>query len=187
MMGRTHALLGVASLWLLQPLPDALTASSLAPLTAAASLGALLPDLDASSSTLKGWRIGGLRPLAPLAALLHRTLGHRGLLHSLWGFVAAALLLSPLGLWEWRLWLGLCLGYASHLAGDACTKSGIPLLYPNRRRWHLLPPGLRLSTGSQAEEVVLVALACLDLLLLLRFLSMALPFAALSTSPDSSI
>ena len=67
------------------------------------------------------------------------------------------------------------LGYASHLAADASTKSGLPLLYvpwfyPHKKRYHLLPPSLRFTTGSQAEEVLFPLLALLILLLLLSHL-----------------
>lgn len=170
MMGRTHALLGIASLWLLEPLPQVLEGDRLAPVVVAAVFGALLPDLDASASTLKYLRVGGITPFAPLSELLHRSFGHRGLLHSLRGLLAATLLLSPLALLDWRLPLGAALGYASHLLGDAATRSGIPLLYPDKGRLHLLPRPLRLSTGSQAEDAVFVLFAFLDLLLLLRHL-----------------
>lgn len=170
MMGRTHALLGLASLWLLEPLPHVLDDDSLSLLALAPTFGALLPDLDAAGSTLKYLKIGGLTPFVPLSEILHRTYGHRGLLHSGRGLLTATLLLSPLALLEWRLWVGTALGYASHLAGDAATRSGIPLLFPNRRRFHLLPQGWRLTTGSRAEDTVLIGIAGLDLLLLLRHL-----------------
>ncbi len=170
-MGRTHALLGVCSLWLLQPLPGVLTSDTLAPLALAAALGALLPDLDAQGSTLKYLQIGGVTPFMPLSNLLHRAFGHRGLLHSLRGLAACALLGLPLLLlsWPlgWSLFLGLVLGYASHLVGDASTKSGIPLLYPDPRRLHLLPRGFRLTTGSQAEDALLPLLGIAVLALLL--------------------
>jgi len=179
-IGRTHALLGVCSLWLLQPLPGALTSDTLAPLAIAAALGALLPDLDAADSTVKYLAVGPFTPFAPLSNLLHRAFGHRGLLHSLRGLCACALLCSPLlwlgWPWGWLPFLGLVLGYASHLLGDAATRSGIPLLYPDPRRIHLLPRPLRLTTGSPAEDALLPLLGAAVLALLLgRF-----PFSASS-------
>jgi hypothetical protein len=72
--------------------------------------------------------------------------------------------------------LALTLGYGSHLAADACTRSGIPFLYfhvsRNKRRYHLLPPRLRFVTGSDAEAALLPLLGLLILLLLLRHLSL---------------
>jgi membrane-bound metal-dependent hydrolase YbcI (DUF457 family) len=49
--------------------------------------------------------------------------------------------------------VALSLGYASHLAGDACTRTGIPLLYPRRTHYHLLPHRTRVVTGSEYEEL----------------------------------
>lgn len=169
MTGRTHLLLGVNSVWLFRLVPES-PGGDLGLLVLAAALGALLPDLDAADSTIKSLRIvGDVRPFALPALLLHRAFGHRGLLHSLLGLAGLGVLVClPLSLWwggEPSLALGL--GYASHLLGDAATKSGIPLLFPDRRRRHLLASPLRLTTGSQAEDVVFALLAGGALALLL--------------------
>lgn len=47
--------------------------------------------------------------------------------------------------------IGFCIGYLSHLAGDGCTRSGIPLLPYTSLRLHLLPGPLRIRTGSAGE------------------------------------
>jgi inner membrane protein len=172
MMGRTHALAGVACLWLLQGVPTLLNPDLLAPLSLCAALGALLPDLDAAQSKIKSLTLVGVTPFAPLSLALNRVLGHRGLLHSLLGLGLTSVLLLPLALvTNPAVPLALSLGYASHLATDACTKSGIPLLYPRRQRYHLLPRPLRLTTGSAAEEAVFALLGALVLTLLLRQLA----------------
>ena len=177
-MGRTHALAGIASLWLLRPVPEVVTAATMAPLAVLAALGALLPDLDAGESKIKRLSFAGLMPLAPLSLALHRNLGHRGLLHSLLGLGLSTLIFLPLASWgNGIVPLALSLGYASHLATDACTRSGVPLLYPRPRRYHLLPRGLRITTGSLAEEVFFVLFAMAALLLLLSYL----PLAGVST------
>lgn len=161
-MGRTHAMAGVASLWCLQGIPSLIRPELLAPLGVLAALGALLPDLDATQSQIKHLSVAGIAPFAPLSVLLNRTLGHRGLLHSILGWGLATLILLPLALFvSVAVPLALSLGYASHLVTDACTKSGIPLLYPKRKRYHLLPHPLRLTTGSQAEDAVFALLAVL--------------------------
>ncbi len=81
----------------------------------------------------------------------------------------AALMARPLLIWiGWAPVAALLLGYASHLLGDAATKSGIRLLYPNTKTYHLLPQGWRFTTGSLAEEVVTVLLLFPVLLLLLQ-------------------
>ena len=169
MMGRTHSLAGVASLWLLQSVPTLDHPELLAPLSALAALGALLPDLDAAQSQIKYLSLAGVTPFVPLSRLLNRTLGHRGLLHSALGWGIATLLLLPLAIFAGiSVPLALSLGYASHLATDACTKSGIPFWYPKRKRYHLLPRPLRLTTGSAAEEAIFVLFAVLVVGLLLR-------------------
>jgi len=178
MTGPTHLALGVSSVWLLAPIPGAVGhgigsgAANPALLTLAAALGALLPDLDAQRSTIRYLRLNmgrgrRLRPFEPVAALLSRTLGHREPLHSLLGVLAIWLLLGlPVLLWVgWQPAATLALGLLSHLAGDGCTKSGVPLLFPRPGRWHLLPPALRLTTGSEAERRVLILLAVPALLL----------------------
>ncbi len=176
MTWRTHALIGVGSLWLLDAVPHGLDAGDtggIGLLAVAAALGALLPDLDAREARIKhlspGW---GIEPFALPSLLLHRAFGHRGLLHSALGLTLFAVLfvLPTAFWWGWQTSAALALGYASHLAADACTRTGIPFLYPRRRRFFLLPAGLRLVTGSSAEDALLPLLAAPVFLLL--FLSL---------------
>ncbi len=199
-MGRTHAMGGVASLWLLLPFeraiaPEAVaasvasgmplgTASSFGLLCLFAVLGALLPDLDAPRSLLSTFSVGSRRenvqPFALPALVLHRALGHRGFLHSLAGLVLVTVLLSlPIGLWlgnafgyalAAQAFVALVLGYASHLALDACTRTGVLLLYPDKTRRFFLPPPWRITTGSLAEEGVFVLLAVASFVLVLALL-----------------
>lgn len=176
MMGRTHILIGVGSLWLLSPIPNALTPDNVAPLVLCAALGALLPDLDAQSSLAKHLSVARIQPFAPVAYVLSRDLGHRGATHSLLGLGVFGALTLPLGFFlGWLPWGALCLGYGSHLAADACTKSGIPFLHPRRTRYHLLPRNLRLTTGSLAEEALVPLVAVLILILLFSILTTPLP------------
>lgn len=182
----------MASLWLLRPLlletrvfgGAPLDWTNLGVLALVAGLGALLPDLDAAESKAKhlvfSFRLGGERihvaPLSFPALVLSSTLTHRGPLHSLLGFVAVGVLIGmPLALVvSWTAAVALLLGWASHLALDACTKSGLPLLWPNLRRIRFLPPILRVTTGSDAESLVFALLASLSLALLLSALPGAL-------------
>ena len=114
----------------------------------------------------------GIAPFALPAFALHRLLGHRGLLHSLLGLVLTGLIVGiPIALnLEPEAAIALLLGYASHLALDGVTKSGIPLWFPNRRRVHLLPPKLRITTGSEPEDIVLALLAMTAIAVLLASL-----------------
>ena len=58
----------------------------------------------------------------------------------------------------WHAGLGLVpvcigLGAAAHIAGDELTHDGCPLGWPvSKREYHLLPHGLRITTGKAAEH-----------------------------------
>jgi membrane-bound metal-dependent hydrolase YbcI (DUF457 family) len=169
MMSRTHLMAGITTLWLLTPIPGAVTGQTMAPLAVVAALGSLLPDLDAATSRLSTLEIAGVRPFAPVAQRLHADFGHRGLMHSLASIpviALAALLVVPW--WGWPLSAALILGWMSHLACDACTRTGIPGTPLTTSRLHLLPPKWRLVTGSADEELVfaVLALAAFTLVLL---------------------
>jgi len=184
MMGRTHVLGGLSTLWLLQPFPNALTSDTLLPLCLCAGLGALLPDLDAEVSLLSSVQIGAIRPLAPLSSLLYRQWGHRGPLHSprVLAILLVPVLLLGLAFGSALFGLALWLGYASHLALDACTKTGIPK-WPRAGRLWLLPSSLRFVTGSEAEDRLFLILGCLVILLCL----LHLPLPATPTAPSSQL
>jgi len=174
MTWRTHAACGVASLWCVAALPaSAFPSANFGLLAAVAALGALLPDLDAPVSKLSAWSLGGIRPLYPVARAVSARLGHRGPLHSWPGLVFAAAMGTALAVFLGALaGVSLWLGYASHLAADACTVSGIPLS-PGRRRLWLLPPRLRIVTGSPPEDIVFAAASSLALWLLVAHLGLA--------------
>lgn len=168
MKWHTHAAIGVSSLWFLSPLLGQADSTNIGVLAACAALGALMPDLDASESKIKHLGLYGIKPFYLPSFVAYRQFGHRGLLHSLVGLGAFALTLSPLMCaLEWQRILTLILGYASHLAADACTVTGIPLLYPKKRRCFLLPQRLRVVTGSDIEEIFFALFGCLSLILLL--------------------
>ena len=167
----THALLGINSLWLLAPIPPELLGYDFGTLAACAVLGALLPDLDASESKIKHLKIPGtsIKPFLLPAQIVHRTDQHRGLLHSFWGLGMVALITVPMIFWRgWAPVTVLLLGYASHLLGDAATKSGIRIFYPSATWVYLLPKNLRITTGSLAEDALLPILALCASVLLLR-------------------
>lgn len=180
MTGPSHIALGVSSVWLLRLVPgvvgplSATDGSSPGLLVGAAALGALLPDLDAAHSTIKYLRLGThFQPFRLPARVLSRQFTHRGPLHSLAGLGLLWLWMGlPTLLWiGWQPSLALALGLVSHLVGDASTKSGVPLLFPRPGRWHLLPAGWRLTTGSAAEQMVFAGLLLPILLLLIGLLT----------------
>lgn len=148
MMALTHVALGTLGYAGLA----ALFGGEISPVAlSGAALGSLLPDIDTPSS-----RAGFC--VYPLALWLERKFGHRTVTHSLTGVAFCALVCSPLLFFGWghALFSALLCGFAFHLAGDAFTKAGIPLMWPRRERWVF--PGdakFRIKTGSMAEWVVL--------------------------------
>jgi membrane-bound metal-dependent hydrolase YbcI (DUF457 family) len=171
MMARTHVLLGINALWLLQIVPSAVTPENIALLAAACTFGALLPDLDAVESKIKSLSVAGIRPFVPFAEAANRTWGHRGFLHSPLALLALAIVLTPLTLWAgWQTSAALWLGYATHILADAATRTGVPGVRLSNR-WYLLPKPWRILTGSPAEDVLLPILASTALFLLLSKLS----------------
>lgn len=99
----------------------------------AAAVGGLLPDLDHPKSALG-------RRLRLISLPLSAVVGHRGITHSLLAVSALLGLLiyatsAPfLGRWD-GLISPLIIGYLSHILGDSMTPSGVPLLWPHKRRF----------------------------------------------------
>jgi membrane-bound metal-dependent hydrolase YbcI (DUF457 family) len=129
--------------------------------------GALLPDIDNARSTLGhkfGWISKEIQHLA----------GHRTLFHSLLGLLIGSLM--AIGLEQLVAYLLVQRGYilpaqfitASHLifiavlfgciihiAADAMTEGGVPLLWPNHKRFGFPPnPHWRFRTGTWPEFVI---------------------------------
>lgn len=84
--------------------------------------------------------------------------------------VVTVMLLSP-----YLLALAVAGGYASHIAADACTKAGVPVLWPvtiqGKRWWRIRLLGSTITSGSPREKgpALGVSLASNALLLLLHF------------------
>jgi len=174
MLWRTHTLAGITSLWLLYPLPGVFTLQTLPLAIIMASLGSLLPDIDAVESKIMNLGAFGITPFAPVSRIVNRSFGHRGITHSPIALVPVAVFSVVLSFWIGVVpGISLLLGYGSHLVMDALTRSGISLLPMSQKRLHLLPLRLRLVTGSLKEDLFMLILALAALLLLLHFL----PFA----------
>lgn len=113
---------------------------------AAAALGSLLPDIDHPQS----W---AGRKVPFISIPLSFLLGHRGITHSALAALACAMLLTFMG----TGWLAapVVVGYLSHLLADGLTPSGVPLLWPNKRRFSLN----LCRTGSLTEIAIVAAIA----------------------------
>lgn len=158
MTWRTHLAGGLTALWLLSPLPGV----RLEEAVFFAALGSLLPDLDAPVSKLSVQKIKGIPPLEPIAGTISILLGHRGPLHSFAGLcVLGCLVCLPLAAVYPSASAGLFIGCLSHLLLDACTVSGLRLLWPYRKTYRLLPTPLLVVTRhppTPAEELAFALL-----------------------------
>lgn len=154
MLASTHlAIGGLAAIGL----SSALEASGLQSLVVlgGAVLGCMLPDIDHPRSSFG-------RRVLPISLALSAIFGHRGITHSLLAVVAASILswvaFNHMN-WQQALSvpfvLGLSAGYLSHLAADWFSNSGVPLLWPSRRRF--VAP-ISLSTGSPTERALGIVL-----------------------------
>lgn len=121
-------------------------------------LGALAPDIDNQGAIVRWKR--WLKPLLGeslaggtewlllrISGVVRSFFGHRGFLHT--PIFCSLLFVTGIVLgWAWLICFAW--GYATHIAADCCTVSGVPLLGPFRRdKVSLLP----IRTGSAGELV----------------------------------
>jgi membrane-bound metal-dependent hydrolase YbcI (DUF457 family) len=192
MLGRNHFVVGLAAAALVQGAAPYIHAHSvlgarldarwiMIPAIGCAALGGPLPDVDLASSLI-AHDTGTGRGQGCLTGFVFHWIrkglgGHRGLTHSLWVWLACALVLGlnlgTLHLGDYALalnWDGLLggwsdlgtaftLGYASHILADMLTKEGVKFAYPlSQAEIGLGPRALRFSNGSWPEYVWVVAL-----------------------------
>lgn len=120
-----------------------------------AAVGGLLPDIDHPESVI-GRRVKILSH--PLSAIF----GHRGMTHSLLAVIGIGAVLvfmtshSQYSQFNWMI-APLCIGYLSHILGDALTPSGVPLFYPKKKTYSLN----LFKTRSTAEFITVCTLTLL--------------------------
>jgi membrane-bound metal-dependent hydrolase YbcI (DUF457 family) len=180
MEGRSHLLVGLtagvvldsymhlsgAPLTSVKSVPLSLIVSKIA-FYSAVGFGALLPDIDNARSTM-GQKFG------IISKGIQRIAGHRTILHSLLGLVLVAIV--AIGLERLVIYflgqdgyavpadlistshlvlVGMLFGYIMHIAADALTLGGVPLFWPNRKRFGFPPnPRMRFRTGDWPEHVI---------------------------------
>ncbi len=144
MMAGSHVVVGAAAWALTAKLTGGTPADPQA--LAAAALGSLLPDIDHPQS----W---AGRKLRPISVPISMVFGHRGITHSLLAVLACVFGLAFLS----SQWVAapVIIGYLSHLAADSLTPSGVPLLWPAKRRFTLNLCG----TGSFIEMGLVTVIA----------------------------
>lgn len=150
MMGKTHAVTGVAAYLALAPHSW--------PLAGAAVCGAaaLLPDLDHPRSIASNC----LGPLSMAVSwVVCKLWHHRGETHTVPAVLAvyfATLALAP----AWAAG-AMGLGYAMHLVGDLLTKGGIMVWWPLSRVRVAVPVAGRTGSGRESAIAVLAMAATL--------------------------
>ena len=180
MEGRSHLLIGLTAGVVLDSMihlsGDPLTMAKAVPLVLlvkkavyyfAVGFGALLPDIDNARSTL-GRRMG------VVSKEIQHLAGHRTFFHSILGLIFGSLLaigleqvviylLSQHGLSlpaqlvgaSHLVFFGVLFGAIMHIAADALTQGGVPLFWPNRKRYGFPPnPHWRFRTGTWPEFVI---------------------------------
>ena len=105
--------------------------------------GAALPDIAHPDSTLG-------KKVKPISTFISALAGHRGLTHSL-AMMVGLYMLGAHFEWTWMFWL--VIGIALHLIGDFLTDSGVPLLWPSRKRYRFVLVG---STNGLSEPIMVL-------------------------------
>jgi len=180
MEGRSHLLVGLTAGVVLDSLihlsGDPLTMAKAVPLALlvkkavyyfSVGFGSLLPDIDNARSTLG-------RKLGVVSKEIQHLAGHREFFHSILGLIFGSLLaigleqvviylLSQHGLSlpaqlvgaSHLVFFGVLFGAIMHIAADALTQGGVPLFWPNRKRYGFPPdPHWRFRTGTWPEFVI---------------------------------
>ena len=180
MVGRSHLLVGITAGVVLDSVvhltgPPLIMASSVPPelLVKKAvfyfmvALGSLLPDIDNAHSTLG-------RKLGWISKEIQHIAGHRALFHSLLGLFLGSLLaigLEHLVVYLLALrgftlpaqfvgashlvFIAVLFGCIIHIAADGLTEGGVPLFWPNHKRFGFPPdPRWRFRTGDWPEYII---------------------------------
>lgn len=169
--GTVHLMIGAASMMGAAPhvsLPELVLASGLS------ATCALLPDLDhprSRASSLLGHRAHLLtHKLAHVAYYWTRTQAdrqeasrehwrdplHRGVTHTLFFALSLGLLSAAIG--GSLIGVAVGTGILSHIVADACTKAGVPLMWPlmvREQRWRrfCLPGARHMKSGNHLEWI----------------------------------
>jgi len=152
MMGRTHILFGLTLYSGLNlALSNRLAMSDQSFCLGLVALGSLLPDIDDPRS----W-IG--RKLWPVSMSLSSITRHRGPTHCLLACLAVFICLA-VAYWFYPkfalYYIAFGFGYFSHILGDFLTKEGVPLFWPNKKRFRF-PWAFRTNSGM--EQIVAIIL-----------------------------
>ena len=161
MMGRNHVIVGLG---LYLAVDWSLGSGGSVPLVnclGVVAVASLAPDLDSPKSSLG-------RRFWPVSRTVSSFIGHRGFTHSL---VASFLVFLGLAVANQHYpdWFGYFVafgvGYVSHIVADWVTTEGVPLLWPNRKRFR---SPLSFRTGGPGEFLFSLAAGSLLVVCLYR-------------------
>jgi inner membrane protein len=123
----------------------------------AAALGSLAPDLDSPKSYLG-------RRVRPVSWTVKSLVGHRGFTHSLLASCLVFLSLAAARQYHpgwFSYFMALGISYLSHVFADWLTTEGVPLFWPDQRRFR---SPLSFRTGGLFEQLFgLAAGLCLGI------------------------
>jgi len=174
--GKTHQILGLTLglgtyLAMANPVYGPAT---LGAVIAFSSIGALLPDIDNAAADI--WHT---IPFGHTAGkIVDPFIGHRNITHSLIGLLITSVCLYYLfrsfpeywGINTSIVFISSMVAYLSHLFADSVTVEGIPLFWPAKWRFGILPKpfdGIRIMTGQWFENLIIFPLVNLSLFLLI--------------------
>ena len=194
MEGRSHLLIGLTAGVVFDRFVhisgEPLTMAKLVPLALlvnkavyyfSVGFGALLPDIDNARSTMG-------RKFGFVSKRIQQMVGHRTLFHSLLGLALGSLLalglervvayvLSQHGFilparivdTSHLVFVGVFFGCVMHIAADALTQGGVPLLWPSHKRFGFPPdPQWRFRTGTWPEFLIVWTFIILVLIAVLQ-------------------
>ena len=163
MTGRTHDAVAFASLVTVATIfpPEDLNLYTAFAAVIASNVGALMPDMDSAGNRLWSFFPAGHHLSKYYRRIFYK---HRTLSHSLLGtFIVYKLLqiilpvfFNPEFIKPEIVLAATMIGYISHIAADAFTEEGVPLLFPWRVSFGFPPiSSWRIKTGQWFEKFVI--------------------------------
>lgn len=129
MTGKTHLIAGLCTGLFLAAQHEGIDGSD-ALVVSCTVLGAMLPDLDSTASTLG-------RRVLPISLAIHSLFGHRTILHAPLTYLVGAMSAYSAYPQSGRYISALIAGVISHIALDLLNPAGLPLLWPYPKRFHI--------------------------------------------------
>ena len=193
MTGKTHVAIGITTALAIssgQPLEEQLV------LVLTSAIGSLIPDLDHPKGKLNQklllynnnfyrilfylslgsifiylYFLKEIKPflLLGIVSFLVGISSHRGVTHSILGFLASASIVGIVTL-KYDLsnvYSGFIIGYALHLIADFFNPKGIKLFYPLSTN---VSSPITIKTNSETEKIIFMLLSMYSICLLLKYL-----------------